>query len=54
MSSKSTGAEVSLASSGAAGARDVLTIESLERWPLSYPKIPSGMDWHHKAESLHR
>src|SRR5262245_33129462 len=21
---------------------------------LSYPKIPSGMDWHHKVESLHR
>jgi cytochrome o ubiquinol oxidase subunit II len=33
MSSKSTGAEVSLASSGTAGARDVLAIESLERWP---------------------
>jgi hypothetical protein len=33
MSGKSTGAEVSRASSGTAGARDVLAIESLERWP---------------------
>jgi predicted alpha/beta hydrolase family esterase len=22
--------------------------------PQSYPKTPSGMDWHYKAESLHR
>jgi hypothetical protein len=21
---------------------------------VSYPKTPSGMDWHYKAESLHR
>src|SRR5262245_32657906 len=32
-------AEVSLASSGAAGARDVLAIESLERWP--HFRLPS-------------